>query len=458
MSLLPSSTLRIKERITGAILSFHQAVTTGVEFGSRTGGTLFAYGYFVRLRDGRIVAAGHDFGPTLDSYKVGDSLGTKGDVEGIVIGILKGEPAKKSGGYDVFVLIEERRARLAGSGPAPPWDFFQREEGQEFVRKLVQPPPRLVSRPQIQAIHANHKFRAVGRNLHVRPLNETFYDFQINHLLWLLGKDWFDAEMAKPADERHIILKWRAERNEQLRRYQNPNDPAGPVRAPITGGMRALQVLADDLYQLQHAFDTPRQVLARLRDINQFQGARYEVLVASLFARCGFQVEFIDDTSRRNPEFYARKDGERIAVEAKSRHRPGVLNERGAFCEGSAAQIRRLYESAIGQNPGDCPFIVFIDVNLPLMPDVAPDKRPWVAEAMQTFADREQEGLENRDTGLILTNFGWHFSREADSPPGENFVALVARPKYPVSQNTWNLLARALSEYGHVTDEEERRN
>jgi hypothetical protein len=50
----------------------------------------FAYGYFVRLPDRSIVPAGHDFGPTLDSYAVGDSLGVKGDSKGFVIGILKG--------------------------------------------------------------------------------------------------------------------------------------------------------------------------------------------------------------------------------------------------------------------------------------------------------------------------------------------------------------------------------
>jgi hypothetical protein len=95
---------------------------------------LFAYGYFVRQPDGGIVFSGQDFGPTLDTYRVGDSVGVKGDVEGIVIGILKGKPAKMSGGYDVFVLLEERRIRAKGSGPAPPWDFFEREVGRSSSR------------------------------------------------------------------------------------------------------------------------------------------------------------------------------------------------------------------------------------------------------------------------------------------------------------------------------------
>src|SRR5712691_9379967 len=69
----------------------------------------FAYGYFVRLPNGNIAAAGHDFSSTLDSKKVGDSLGVRDGMEGIVIGVVKGKPAKMSGGYDVFVLVEKRQ-------------------------------------------------------------------------------------------------------------------------------------------------------------------------------------------------------------------------------------------------------------------------------------------------------------------------------------------------------------
>jgi hypothetical protein len=31
-------------------------------------------------------------------------------------------------------------------------------------------------------------------------------------LLWTLGKDWFDTEMAKALEDRHIILQWRHDR------------------------------------------------------------------------------------------------------------------------------------------------------------------------------------------------------------------------------------------------------
>jgi hypothetical protein len=415
----------------------------------------FAYGYFIKTPDG-IFHAGHDFGPTLDSYKVGDSLGIRNGSEGIVIGILKGQPAKRSGGYDVFVLLEQRPPRVQGAAAVAAQDFFQTKEGQLLEGMLIRESSRLVSRPQIQATVGNFKFRAVGKKLYRRPLKESFYDFQVHHLLWLLGENWFDAETAKAPEDRHVIVSWRDERNQQLRKYQDPNDPGGLVRAPVTRGIRTLQVLADDLYQLAHALEPPRQILARLRDPRQFQGARYEILAASLFARCGCEIEFIEDSSKRNPEFIAQKDGERIAVEAKSRHRAGVLNERGAFREDAPAEIRRLYESAAGQNPGDLPFLIFIDVNLPLTPDVPPLEKDWIKEAMRAFEHRDAEGLQNYDTALILTNFGWHFSRDEGSPPGENMWARTENPRFPVRPETLDLLGRAISEYGKVVDEEER--
>lgn len=415
----------------------------------------FAYGYFVKTPRG-IFPAGHDFNPKLDAFSLGDSLGIKGGVEGIVIGILKGDAAKKSGGYDVFVLLELRPPRVPGAPVAAEQDFFQTGEGQLLLRMLTREPGRLVTRPQIQSAVGENKFRAVGKKLYRRPLNESFHDFQLNHLLWLLGEDWFNAEMAKPLAERHVILRWRDERNQQLRKHQDPNNPEAPVRAPVTGGMRALQVLADDLYQLAHALEPPRKILERLRDLRQFQGARYEILAASLLARCGFEIEFIEDASKRNPEFIATKDHERIAVEAKSRHRAGVINERGAFREDARAEVRRLYESAAGQNPGDLPFLIFIDVNLPLTPDVPLLEKDWVKEAMQMFEHRQLEELRNYDTALILTNFGWHFEREEGTPAGEHIWARTENPQFPVRAESLELLGRAISEYGRVVDEEER--
>ena len=61
-----------------------------------------SYGYFVKLPNGHLVPAGNDFGPTEDTYKIGD---TKPGRKGKVIQIIKGAEPKKLG-FDVVVIAD----------------------------------------------------------------------------------------------------------------------------------------------------------------------------------------------------------------------------------------------------------------------------------------------------------------------------------------------------------------
>jgi hypothetical protein len=134
---------------------------------------------------------------------------------------------------------------------------------------------------------------------------------------------------------------------QQLRKYQDPNDPDALVRAPVTGEMRALRVLADDLYQLAHALEPPRAILARLRDIRQFQGARYEILAASLFARCGFKIDFIEMFEHRHQEGLQNYDTALILTRI-SAGTSSAMRERSPL-------IRRVADAAPGTSLGPKP-------------------------------------------------------------------------------------------------------
>jgi hypothetical protein len=146
-------------------------------------------------------------------------------------------------------------------------EFYETPAGRHVLEKAVEmmipkKPPRMVSRPQMQTVAFGQKLRVVRNTIHFRPLEETFFDFQLNVLFWTLGEDWYNAEMKKPPGERHVIIKWRAERNELLRKYRRPDATTNePVKAPLTGNVKALQVLADDVYQLQHALETPKKIV-----------------------------------------------------------------------------------------------------------------------------------------------------------------------------------------------------
>ena len=106
-------------------------------------------------------------------------------------------------------------------------EFFDTPAGRRIVEKVAEmmnppPPPRMVSRPQVQTVNFGQKLRAVRNAIHFRPLEETFLDFQLNLLLWTLEKNWFDAQMLKPSPERHVVLRWRDERNELLENIATP--------------------------------------------------------------------------------------------------------------------------------------------------------------------------------------------------------------------------------------------
>jgi hypothetical protein len=401
---------------------------------------MFHYGHFVLCENGRLARAGDDWRLTLDCYKVGDRLAANDGVKATVADVIKGQEAALND-VDVMILVEERQTKEIS-----PSDWCKHVR----TRLAAARPRRLTSWPHLHAnVHDQMlwaKLRAVRNKIYARPHHETLQDFQINHLLWLLGKDWFYLETAKPLEQRHIVLRWRHELN------LGPASRVSAIvrrvlQAPEIGEAEALQVLADDVYQLAQALDIPSKVIERLRNLTEFQTVRYEILAASLFARRGFQIEFIDDTAGRNPVFIVSRGTERIAFAAKSRHRAGVLFERGAFADDAPAEIKRLYESALGQNPGGLPFVVFIDVNLPLTPQVPIIEKNGVREAMQAFDHKIHS-----DAALILTNFGWYFSRSPQSPPGEFIIARHEKARYDIAEETWTLLQRALSEYGLVTN------
>jgi hypothetical protein len=69
---------------------------------------MFQYGYFVIVKNGRLAPAGDDWGPTPDSYKPGDELGTKNGVKAIVVDVIKGQEAALNN-VDVMILVKEQR-------------------------------------------------------------------------------------------------------------------------------------------------------------------------------------------------------------------------------------------------------------------------------------------------------------------------------------------------------------
>ncbi len=110
--------------------------------------------------------------------------------------------------------------------------------------------------------------------------------------------------------------------------------------------------------------------MRRLQHKDQFQGARHEAFVAATCIRAGYDIDYEDesDGTTRHVEFTAthRATGQKVSVEAKSRHRPGVLGREGTSVGSELvdAGIQRLIADAL-RKPASEPLVIFLDLNLP---------------------------------------------------------------------------------------------
>jgi hypothetical protein len=197
------------------------------------------------------------------------------------------------------------------------------------------PEPKLNIVPSI--VDNNYRFRVIWNRVYPRRLNETFDEFIFEMLKLTVGKEWWEEQQALPPEKRHIIRRWFTSLAEfvKINKTEQNKGPGEVWGAPPTGEVQALRSLAYDLYCLQIVNKLPNFLVERLRDRNQYQGVRYEIEVAAIIARAGFDIIFLDDKvkGQKHCEFIAKHKvtGAEIGIEAKSRHRRGIIHVPGDF-------------------------------------------------------------------------------------------------------------------------------
>lgn len=322
---------------------------------------------------------------------------------------------------------------------------------------------RLVGRPFIQTEFQGKRVRAVGSRLYPKQqLKETFHEFIIIILKDVLGKKWGLAESSKPLPEQHIIVRWLSEMG-QLQKSPNARieNKEGIKSIAMTGNVRSLICLAYDIYTIFHSGEIPSKLLKRLKSMNSFQGARYEIAVAALFVRAGFKIQWVEKKSEKHCEFIAthKTTQEQIAVEAKSRHRAGVLGMEGEETTPDELKtgVARMFNQAIKQLPVNMASTIFIDLNLPLTANVSIFDVYWFKELKKFISDRNSNSYESPDefSALYVTNFSWHYSgNQATINKGESIMVV---PRYSVNpikdSRTLDLLHTSANQYGHVPHE-----
>ncbi len=320
---------------------------------------------------------------------------------------------------------------------------------------------RLLGRRFIDTIYQGSRVRAVGSQIVFRPPDETKHEFFVHVLANTLGTEWKQTQDRLPPEGRHPIVGWIDAWDEM--RSSGSTDPdrreegPGIYSSTATGDLAALIALAYDIYTLRHAMalepDDP--IVKRLGHREQFQGARYETAVAATFVRAGYRIEWLIDTSRKLPEFIARRDGigVEIAVEAKSRVRPGALGRPGQRqSEGELkADLARLLRDAVLKETEGRPFVVFLDLNVPTGRD-----RPfgeWVERLHdEALAWRGEASADNPDpfSAVVFTNFSWHWDSDKPARGAERFLVISRYPRAPLPPSEADRFFEAINQYGSV--------
>lgn len=256
-----------------------------------------------------------------------------------------------------------------------------------------------LGRPIISAEFAGGQVVAV-RNKVYHIKGKTFHDFLGAYLQRILDPDWGNAELKKPLADRHPILQWydsmcRLQRRAGL-------DGTRVQEAEANGAAAAWLRLAYDLYALDHNAELQKKLIGRLKNLDMFPGARYEIYVAAAMIRAGFDIEFEDEDDRGTShcEFVAtyRKNGNKYSVEAKHRNRGDAT---GAL----KFRLGKRLQKALRKHAAH-PRIVFLDVGAPdeQKDNTMPDFMRHALQDLRRFEGRSLHGEPLPPAYVFLTN------------------------------------------------------
>jgi hypothetical protein len=263
-----------------------------------------------------------------------------------------------------------------------------------------------LGKPIISADFGGQRLVAVKNRLLKSKRWATFEDFLFDYIKVAMGSEWGNAELAKPIEMRHPVLTWYQKACDYLRKF---GEESGKVRAaPATGAVAAYLHLAWDLFALDHNAELQDKLRGRLRNHDNFAGARYEVYVAATFIRAGFNIEFEneDDRTTSHCEFSAtyRRTGKSFSVEAKrSEHKRNRLGH--------------LFHNALSKHANH-PRVVFIDINTP--DEASGEKRPnYLGKALarvRSFEGELRNGQPHPPAYVFVTNTPWEHYLDLPAP------------------------------------------
>ena len=309
----------------------------------------------------------------------------------------------------------------------------QQEDDHAYVRQFG------YARAPVTAVFRGFKFIAIYGQLYYAREHQARYftDILLRMLQWVFGREWWDAQLAKPRGQRHTAFEWRAKA--MIYMNKQPKSEDGIYVAKMTGPMLAYYTFAYDLFAVKDNGRLDARLLERLKHPDRFQGARHELLAEATCIRAGFDIEHENeaDGSTRHAEFTAvhRATGQRVSVEAKSKHRPGMYGQPGERepVGSHYLPVHKLLKDAISKNT-EHPLVVFLELNL-----------PWAVAArllsmhpphplLHKTLDRLRVGEVKLDpmSLLIVTNHAEVYTPDEDQANTRQLLSMI--PQRPLKQ------------------------
>lgn len=317
-----------------------------------------------------------------------------------------------------------KKFKRCHGGPNVNYEEMISRGAEEAQRKaeinlLQQQRQQGLGRPIIATQTAGRRTVAVGHRLFQGPW-PTFHDFLYSYIFDVLGRDWVEAHTQMEQSKRHPVIQWH-ERILLTSKAANLA-PGGTRRTPMTGAISAFLTLAYDLYTLEHNNDQTRtpelrkSLIGRLKSQDQFVGVRYEIRVAAMLLRAGFELEWEDETDRRSKHVeytatYART-GKSFGVECKTRNQDD--QKQGSRRLG---KFTGLVSDALKKTtPHDR--LIFVDLNTRAYPYVPGGPHDWRTISINMLRKFEEQprAATLPPAVVFITNYPDHHHLDSQVP------------------------------------------
>jgi hypothetical protein len=294
-------------------------------------------------------------------------------------------------------------------------DIIEACHKQNSVKEHIRRQQQGFGKPIIEAKSKGNQFVAVGNTLYYSPKWKTFPDFLLDYIKMILDESWGNKELQKPAKEQHPIIQWYTQLCIHQAKYiKNAGEPT-PITA--NGLTHCYLGLAYSLYLIKHNVELQKILIERLKDINNFQGAYYELIVANCLIRAGFELELEDeqDERKKHCEFSAisKATGKKYWVEAKSRSVVGVLGKNesnGTTRSDPTCKLSDHIKNAF-LKPAQDERLIFVDVNTKCASNNTPD---WFDRAENKLKMKERDLSPDQTAYVFVTNLPFHLHLDSE--------------------------------------------